>query len=828
MATINGTSGDDILNGTTGADTISGLAGNDELIGDEGDDTLHGGDGGDIYKYFIGDGDDTIEDNGDTAADTLKSGAGINHEDWSFLRTGDDLEIITNESGTVTIVNAFAADLSDRIENIASSDDLVRISWGDRGGVRDVKAVTAIDGNLTATAGSGSYLLGGTGDNTLTGSSGTDILYGGDGDDILEGGGGSALDYLWGGDGNDTLYDYLNTASGDDDNSVDRLVGGAGDDKLYASGGGLNHLTGGAGSDYYYVDKNDSTAGEIDFIFDESGSNDIVDFDDIDIARISIGKYSSDGVKFQVADKAFGYKKHYDVNLAYQFISGNEIEKFRFDGIDYALDFGKVQKTTHDGTSGNDLIKGAYDYQTINAGDGDDIIYQALYNNNGGAGNDIYIVSHYPDDIAAGLNYGTTIYDESGSNDTLIMKAFDTTLWDFSRSGNNLVIDGSGGDLPSQGVTVTVTDFFIPDHIIENISIEDSSFSFSYNPTETLTPNADTYTATSTTSPLGLDDNIIDALAGDDVIHAGIGNDIVWGRAGTDTLNGEAGNDYLDGGDGNDTLNGGDGNDVLIGGAGIDTLTGGLGMDTADYSAAAAGAVINLQNGNVSDDGNGASDTVSEIENVIGTAFADTINGSSGDNVIWAGAGDDVVSANSGNDTVYGEAGDDILRGNYGADILEGGDGADILKGAGGDDTLKGGAGNDTLRGESDNDTLYGGDGLDTLYGQSGADTFVFEAASAFNNIDVVKDFDDTQGDALDISDILTGITLTSTTIDDYIQITDDGSDSHLFVDTGGTGTFGAGTQIAMTEGYTGFTTGSTATEAELWTACNTDYSIVA
>lgn len=101
---------------------------------------------------------------------------------------------------------------------------------------------------------------------------------------------------------------------------------------------------------------------------------------------------------------------------------------------------------------------------------------------------------------------------------------------------------------------------------------------------------------------------------------------------------------------------------------------------------------------------------------------------------------------------------------------------------------------------------LYGGDGLDTLYGDTGADTFVFEAASAFNNVDVIDDFDvSTDDDVIDISDVLDGYyTAGVDDITDFVQITDDGTDSTLYIDQdGGADNFVAVASILGTTGLT-------------------------
>lgn len=105
----------------------------------------------------------------------------------------------------------------------------------------------------------------------------------------------------------------------------------------------------------------------------------------------------------------------------------------------------------------------------------------------------------------------------------------------------------------------------------------------------------------------------------------------------------------------------------------------------------------------------------------------------------------------------------------------------------------------DTLDGD---DTINGGAGLDTLYGGDGADTFLFEAASAYSDVDRIKDFRYAQGDVLDISDLLTGAF--SGTITDYVQFVDSGTDTLVQVDSNGL-TGGASFQtIASLDGITG------------------------
>ncbi|WP_073524392.1 retention module-containing protein [Pseudomonas fluorescens] len=95
-------------------------------------------------------------------------------------------------------------------------------------------------------------------------------------------------------------------------------------------------------------------------------------------------------------------------------------------------------------------------------------------------------------------------------------------------------------------------------------------------------------------------------------------------------------------------------------------------------------------------------------------------------------------------------------------------DAGDSLLGGAGDDILFGQGGNDTLDGGKGNDILLGGTGNDILIGGSGSDTFVWKAGDIGN--DVIKDFKASEGDRIDLRDLLKGET--DSTIDNYLKIT--------------------------------------------------------
>ncbi|MBD8663141.1 calcium-binding protein [Rhizobium sp. CFBP 8752] len=146
---------------------------------------------------------------------------------------------------------------------------------------------------------------------------------------------------------------------------------------------------------------------------------------------------------------------------------------------------------------------------------------------------------------------------------------------------------------------------------------------------------------------------------------------------------------------GNNVLDGKAGNDILIGGLGADTLIGGAGNDTASYAGSKTGLTVSLTKPTLNT-GEAAGDTFSTVENVVGSSFADK------------------------------------LQGDKAANKLTGGAGNDQLSGFDGKDSLLGGAGNDKLNGGLHNDTLTGG---------AGNDTFVFSTAIGTTNVDSLADF---------------------------------------------------------------------------------------
>ena len=115
-----------------------------------------------------------------------------------------------------------------------------------------------------------------------------------------------------------------------------------------------------------------------------------------------------------------------------------------------------------------------------------------------------------------------------------------------------------------------------------------------------------------------------------------------------------------------------------------------------------------------------------------GTAGDDYVWAEAGNDRVWAGAGNDQVFGGTGNDTLFGDSGFDTLYGEAGSDVLWGGDWMDFLWGGAdrdylfgeaGTDEMHGGTGDDMLWGGDDGDQIFGDDGNDYLYGQDWDDT---------------------------------------------------------------------------------------------------------
>jgi Ca2+-binding RTX toxin-like protein len=171
----------------------------------------------------------------------------------------------------------------------------------------------------------------------------------------------------------------------------------------------------------------------------------------------------------------------------------------------------------------------------------------------------------------------------------------------------------------------------------------------------------------------------VTAFAGGGTLRGTDEADTLFGSNAADTIRGLAGNDVLSGRGGNDKVFGGTGNDKLAGGGGKNVLDGQSGRDTADYSASSSRVVADLTSPS-KNVGAAARDTHVSIENLIGTAFNDTLSGDSARNTLSGGRGHDRLLGLANEDRLVGGRGNDTLNGGGHNDLLTGGADADTFR----------------------------------------------------------------------------------------------------------------------------------------------------
>ena len=419
----------------------------------------------------------------------------------------------------------------------------------------------------------------------------------------------------------------------------------------------------------------------------------------------------------------------------------------------------------------------------ISTGTGNDVIH-------GGAGNDNITTSSGNDSIDSGT--GNNIIDGGDGED----------LMTYATRNENISVDL--GATPNAFGQVTVTVGASQTDLIKNI--------------EDITTGGGT-----------------DTLLGDNnnnVLNGGGGNDFLMGRGGNDTLIGGGGNDTVSytyatngvtvdlqagtavvtssdhdtiqtveniiGSDYNDTLlgdanvnniQGGLGDDLLNGRTGNDVIDGGAGNNTIAFSNQTSGVTLTLQNAGNSTATSVGGDTItlSNIQNITGSAYNDVLTGNNVDNIIRSGGGNDTldggtgaadvlsyddqaaaVTADLGAGTVVKSGGSDtfsnfdIFTATSYNDTIIGGALISVINGGAGTDTLSyqntggavtvnlvtqtttgaltntftsienvtGGGGNDTLTGDSGNNVMSGGNGNDTIFASGGVDTLNGDAGT--------------------------------------------------------------------------------------------------
>lgn len=595
---------------------------------------------------------------------------------------------------------------------------------------------------------------------------------------------------------------------------IENAVGGGGADTIYGNEHD-NVISGGAGNDLFYGSAGDDT------LDGEGGGNDRLSYE-FDIGDFLITLVDSVTLSFEHIAQAWT-----------DTVTG--IENFIFNGTDYTL--AEVENSiVPDDPMRAQVFWGGNKHTEWLDGDANTTVTSTDMGYGGGSGNmftvtrtgtnlDLDVLSvDAPDffqlrgnDLAnaitaqvAATDQGVVVY-AAGGDDEVTMTGFSADNL-YGEDGNDTLRGAAGADDLYGGEG---NDILYGDNQRDDLyggAGEDTLHGGSDN--DRLYGGEDNDTLNGD----GGSDRL-EGQGGDDILNGGSGHDWMSGGSGDDTMNGGTHNDTLHGLAGNDIMNGGDGYDEMYGGDGNDTMDGG---NQVDRLYGQGGADI-LRGGASTDRLYGDYFTGSETFGDV-SLLGDELYGEGGDDFLYGHLGDDTLEGGDGFDWLYGGEGNDTMDGGADNDRLFGGDGADIMRGGEGndrlygdlvdgsegytnDDTLYGDAGDDWLWGHNGNDRLEGGSGIDRLFGNDGSDTLiggenydvleggagadVFGIMFADGQRDAITDFTlgGAEGDAINITDILSGFTEGVDDADNFIDLVYWNSNrSELYVNSDGSG----------------------------------------
>ncbi|WP_109122336.1 DUF4347 domain-containing protein, partial [Azospirillum sp. TSO22-1] len=696
----------DTLTGDAGGNWFQAGAGNDWLDGGAGSDTLDGGDGIDTASYA-----------GAAGPVSVDLAAGMASVDGD-IDTLIGIENVTGSAYDDTLagdagVNVLTGRAGNDTYIVDSSADTV-VEQADEGydTVHVAASAYSLGDHVEALVYDGSDGFAGTGNDLAN------LIQGGAGNDTLTGGGGA--DTLAGGDGFD-VASYETSSSGITVNLTTGVNTGDADGDVLD---GIEAVAGTAYGDSFVGDANANwfIGGAGDDTLEGGDGADTLDggdgFDSLGFGASGSGVY---------IDLAGGVTGDGDTLISIENVAGSSYADTLV-GDAGANSLGGGGGTDWlEGGDGDDTLSGGSGADTLSGGSGIDVLI-------GGADNDTYLVDS-PEDL---------IVENNGEGADLVR----TTSLTYAL-GNHveyLAYDGSGN---FTGVGNTLA------NRLEGGSGDDTLIGGVG--ADTLIGGAGTDVASYETSSTGITVNLVSG------VHTG--------DAMNDVFNGIeiiAGSNYADnftGGIGNDWFRGGAGNDTLIGGAGADVLEGGDGIDYTTYIDSTAGVTVNLGTGWGSG-GHAQNDSITGIENVTGSNYADVLIGDLEANVLEGGNGNDTLTGGTGDDTLIGGAGADSMDGGGGFDVVSyagsstaltinmatgvhnnealgdtfaniekiiGSNYNDNITGDGGDNWLVGGGGADTLNGGAGNDTLEGSGaatGTDSLIGGTGNDVYILASAA--------------------------------------------------------------------------------------------------
>ncbi|WP_272490883.1 calcium-binding protein, partial [Mesobacterium pallidum] len=669
----------DAFTGGGGNDTLTGRNGSDTLEGGSGNDLLIGGQHNDLYRFDVGFGQDTLDEDGwnfNSAADVVEFGPGISPADLVVTATDSDLVLRFAGTDDQLVIRNTVSDLDSRIEIFRFADgtelgfaDLSAMAWTPDATDQRIQGSTEED-----------LIAGGGGGDTLIGRDGHDTLIGGAGNDWLEGNRQNDVYRFDAGFGQDTVSDFGSNVYSPSD--------------VIEFGPGLS------------LD---------DLVVRIDGDDIVLGFAGVeDRVVILNGRSSSD---------------YY-------------VETVRFDD-GRSLTRAEVMDLGLTGTSGDDLLRGSNLAEAIDGSAGDDEIHGNDGNDTvtGGSGNDWLSGGYQNDTYRFAPGFGRDVISEtdgssfySGTDQVVFAAGIAASDVAVFEDGTDLVlVHTPSGDMLRLAGTVSGGS-----KRVESVFFEDGAVTWTHDDmiaAAVILPGPDGIAQQGDPAT-----NLLAGGAGDDTVTglAATASRMVGG-AGNDTLTGGAGDETLDGGSGNDSLDGAGGSDVYLFSAGFgqDTIAdsgANAGDGSGNFDTVVFDATIDPADVTVERTAPTGGDLVLRIA---GSSDRLTILG--GAEAAPATGGIDAVTFEGGPSwshadllsmaTPFNPEGQDItpIEGPV-DDSLAGTDGQDYLRGYLGADTLDGGIGNDNLYGDEGDDLLTGGLGNDYLAGGTGNDTYRFSA----------------------------------------------------------------------------------------------------
>ena len=616
--TINAGAGNDTLIGGDGADSMDGGDGSDtyNIAGSQ----L----GGDTFNDTGTSGSDTINVTGALSTFLSFGKAGTNYSlinpllPASALATYKGIEIFNGNNFAITGSNN-GSDIFD-LSGFSNATGVGAINTFNATGGTDYVNVSTADAGVTITGGGGSQVVvgsgfadtisTGSGNDTINAGAGNDTITGGDGADSMDGGDGDDIfniaglqvggDTIIGGNGNDTIKNTSASALGISSFGPS----GSGTAATYSSIetlDGNNQAINGTNATNEVV--NLSLIGQVlnvtgvsmadgaDTVWTAaSHSGQVTDYD-----GGGSGPTPQDTINLVLTPLQLGAFSVTDINTLNAYVAAptgktlgpsggtNNIASLQFKARRFelatanVLDDGQVYNITDclvgidnvvamttasytDIAGKSSLIMGTAANNTIQAGDGDDLVFGLAGNDSitggagddclfGGAGDDTFFANLSEaefDELQGGSGVDTLQRTTTGGQGNLVLNQFLATNGiervNLDAGGQNRNIDGNAN--------ANILDFSATTFLSRDV--------FGQGGDDTITA---TNSATRTYD----------------------------GGADKDVLNGGSVADNLIGGTGADTISGGGGNDTIVGGAGADSLTGGGGSDRFVFNNALEG-----------------------------------------------------------------------------------------------------------------------------------------------------------------------------------------------------------------------------------------------